>query len=306
MSKKVWVSGSLAYDRIMDYDGRFSDHLNPKKIHVINLSFAVKNLSLSYGGTAGNIAYNLALLNVPAGVICNLGHDGKDYFQKLREQKTDLRLVQMLADQFTAGAYIITDRADNQITGFYAGAMDKKSLSPKSTAKDLAIVAADEPTNMTRLCLHYQKTGTPYIYDPGQQITALSASYLLQAMRSAWVIIGNDYEIDLIFRKTAYRPSPKQIVVTTFGQKGSSIKTGSKAYKIPVAKPKKTVDPTGAGDAYRAGLIAGIIKRYDWGKAGRLASVVAVHAVESLGTQNHVFNWESLQKRYFRDFHERL
>jgi len=303
---KVWVSGSLAYDRIMDYDGRFSDHLNPKKIHVINLSFAVKNLSLSYGGTAGNISYNLALLNVPAGVICNLGNDGKDYLKKLRAQKTDLRFIQTFADQFTAGAYIITDKADNQITGFYAGAMDNKSLSPKATAKDLAIVAADDPTNMARLCLYYQKTGTPYIYDPGQQITALSAPYLLQAMRSAWIIIGNDYEIDLIFRKTAYRPSPKQVVVTTFGQKGSSIKTCSAAYKIPIAKPKRTVDPTGAGDAYRAGLIAGIIKGYDWGKTGRLASVVAVHAVESLGTQNHFFSWESLQKRYSRDFHERL
>lgn len=302
----VWVSGSLAYDRIMDYDGRFSDHLNPKKIHVINLSFAVKNLSVNYGGTAGNIAYNLRMLGVPAGVVGNLGSDGKDYFERLKGQKINMQCVQILPNEFTAGAYIITDKADNQITGFFAGAMYQRNRLPEISPKDFAIVAPDEPANMSRLCLHYQKKKVPYIYDPGQQITALSAPYLLQAMRHARVIIGNDYEIDLIFNKTRYKPARRQIVITTLGEKGSAIRVGERSRAIPAAKTKKMVDPTGAGDAYRAGLIAGIIKGYGLEKAGKLASCAAVYAVEKYGTQNHIFNWRSLEERYRKNFREVL
>ena len=303
---KVWVSGSLAFDRVMDYDGRFADHLNPKKIHVVNLSFAVRRLELSYGGTAGNIAYNLALLGMPTGVVGNLGRDGKDYERLLRKRGLDIQNVQILKNNFTAGAYIITDRADNQIAGFFSGAMMGKSLLPKSSEKDWAIVAADFPLNMTALASQYRKRGTRYIFDPGQQITALKPTQLLAGIMGAAVIIGNDYEMDLILRRSKYKVKPNQFLVTTLGEKGSLIVSAGKKLKIPPAKPRKVVDPTGAGDAYRAGLIFGLVKGYSLEKTGRLASCVAVCAVEKYGTQNHQFTLGSIKNRFFKIFKQAL
>lgn len=303
---KIWVSGSLAYDRVMDYHGRFADHINPKKIHVLNLSFAVQRLNLSFGGTAGNIAYNLSLLRMPVGIVANLGKDGAEYRGRLQKHNIDLKCLQLLADQFTAGAYIITDRADNQISGFFAGAMSKNSKLPACTKSDWAIIAPDSPANMLRLALHYQKKKTNYIFDPGQQITALSSAYLRQGMKDARIIIGNDYEIDLIMRRSTYRARFGQIVVTTLGEKGSLISTGGNTIKIPAAKPKAVQDPTGAGDAYRAGLIYGIISGYSLEEAGRIASCTAVYAVEKRGTQNHAFNLQNIKKRYFQNFRNKI
>ena len=290
----------------MDYDGRFADHLNPKKIHVVNLSFAVRRLELSYGGTAGNIAYNLALLGMPTGVVGNLGRDGKDYERLLRKRGLDIQNVQILKNNFTAGAYIITDRADNQIAGFFSGAMMGKSLLPKSSEKDWAIVAADFPLNMTALVLHYQKSQTQYIFDPGQQVTALKPGQLRAGIAGATAIIGNDYEMDLILKRSKYKVKPHQLLVTTLGEKGSVMVSGNKKIKIPPARPSNVVDPTGAGDAYRAGLIFGLVKGYSLEKTGRLASVVAVHAVEKYGTQNHRFTWNSIRNRFFNNFKQML
>lgn len=303
---KILVSGSLAYDRVMDYKGHFAEHINPKKIHVINLSFAVERLSLSFGGTAGNIAYNLSLLKVPAVVIGNLGKDGIEYKKKLQKQKLDVQNVQVLSDSFTSGAYIITDRSDNQIAGFFAGAMSKTCKLPNSSSKDLAIVSPDSVENMMCLSLHYQKRNTPYIFDPGQTLTSFSGSYLKQGMKGAYLIVGNDYEIDTAMKRAAYIPTQKQVLITTFGEKGSVIQEGAKRFRIPSAKARKIIDPTGAGDAYRAGLIKGMLMGWPWEKTGRLASLVAVHAVEKYGTQNHTFTWENLKRRYFENFKERI
>lgn len=302
----VWVSGSLAYDRIMDYQGRFADHINPKKLHIINLSFAAKTLNLSFGGCAGNIAYGLRRLGVKTGIVGNLGKDGGEYFKRLEKSGADLACVQVFKNAFTAGAYITTDRDDNQISAFYAGAMEQASRLPETGPSSLAIVAADAPLNMSRLCLYYQKRKLPYLYDPGQQITALSVPYLLQAMRSAWIIIGNDYEIDLIFKRTRYAVGSKQAVITTLGGKGSIIRVQDRLYKIPAVKPKQVADPTGAGDAYRAGLFAGLVKKLPWEDAGRLASTVAAYAVETQGTQNYTFSKKHVEQRFFNQFKKRL
>lgn len=303
---KIWVSGSLAYDRIMDYRGKFADHINPKKIHVLSLSFAVEKLELSYGGTAGNIAYNLRLLGAPAGVVGNLGRDGEEYRLRLKKLGADLSCAAVCPDTLTAGAYIITDQADNQIAGFFSGAMSAESRLPKSRPADLAIVAADSVTNMMRLSLHYQKTRTPYIFDPGQQITALSASYMRQGVKGAAIVIGNDYEMEQIYKRSGMRLAASQVSATTLGDKGSVISAGGREYRISAVKARRAADPTGAGDAYRAGLLAGIARKLPWEKTGRLASTVASYAVENYGTQNHNFTWADIQNRYFKQFKERL
>ncbi|MBI4054021.1 MAG: carbohydrate kinase family protein [Candidatus Doudnabacteria bacterium] len=303
---KIFVSGSLAYDRIMDFPGRFAEHLNPRKLHLINLSFAAKSLKLSFGGTAGNIGYSLALLKHRACLIGNLGADGKDYLARLHRLGLDTSHIRLISSAQTAGAYIITDRDDNQITAFFAGAMNHHSKLPKSGRDDLAIVSADASQNIMAQVAHFRKTHTPYVFDPGQQITALSTNGLARAIRGAKVVIGNDYEMDLLVKRARFRPKSDQVVVTTLGARGSVIKTVNKMFSIPPVRPKKVVDPTGAGDAYRAGLLSGISRGWDWPKSGRLASLVAAFAVQYYGTQKHRFNWRGILKSYKKNFGESL
>ena len=296
--KKIWVSGSLAYDRIMNYGGRFADHIDVSKVHVLSLSFAVEKLELNTGGVAGNIAYNLSLLKEKPQVIANLGQDGRDYITRLKNFGAGVTNVQVLNNKLTAGAYTITDKADNQITGFFTGAMYATAKFPNPTSKDLAIIGAEYPENMVRLARLYAKKKTFYIFDPAQQIPALSRSQLLVGMRGASVIIGNDYEIALMMKKSGYRPKKNQVIISTLGGKGSVILAGKRRIKIPVVKSRKVVDPTGAGDAYRAGLIKGLVLGYSYERAGRLASLVASKAVAVYGTQNHKFSWRSIEKAY--------
>ncbi|OGE80599.1 MAG: hypothetical protein A2826_02415 [Candidatus Doudnabacteria bacterium RIFCSPHIGHO2_01_FULL_43_23] len=296
MKRKIYISGSLAYDRIMNYGGRFADHIDPKKIHVLSLSFAVEKLELNTGGIAGNIAYNLSLLGERPSVIGNLGTDGREYLDKLKKSGIDTRYVKISKKKVTAGAYTITDRADNQITGFFAGAMYEPSLMPKQTKNDLALIGAEYPQNMVRLAGLCAKQKCFYIFDPAQQIPALTKNQLLAGQRGATVIIGNDYEIAIMVKKSGYQARKDQAVITTLGEKGSKIYLAGKQIKIPPAKVRKVADPTGAGDAYRAGLIKGLVLGYSYEQAGRLASRVAAKAVEVYGTQNHKLNWNSIKK----------
>ncbi|MCL5435973.1 MAG: carbohydrate kinase family protein, partial [Patescibacteria group bacterium] len=296
---KIWVSGSLAYDRIMDYPGRFAKHINPKKLHIINLSFAAKTLNQSFGGTAGNIAYGLRLLKVPVGVIGAVGKDGVEYLRRLQKFGADTACVQIFRNTFTAGAYMITDRDDNQITAFFAGVMEKKSRLPEISLSDLAIVSPDSAANMAKLSDFYRRKKISYIFDPGQAITALKTGQLKYCLKNCLAAIGNDYEIDIILKRSKYHFTSSQILITTLGDKGSKIFAEGRVYRIPAARPTKVVDPTGAGDAYRSGLIKGMLEGYSWDKTGKLASVVAVYAVEKYGTQNHKFSWGGVKKRYF-------
>lgn len=300
---RIFVSGSLAYDRIMDFEGKFVDHFNPKKLHAINLSFAAKTVEMSYGGTAGNISYSLALLGMPVEVVGSLGQDGQDYLRRLKKFKIGTRYIRVHPKALTAGAYILTDSQDNQISAFAFGAMSQPCVLPKSGHREWGIISPDVPRNMASLSRHYRKNKTPYIYDPGQALTALSPSQLKTGMASARVIIGNDYETDLMFKRANYGLSSKQVLVTTFGAKGSQIKCGNRIYKIPAVKAKQVIDPTGAGDAYRAGLITGILRGCDWPASGRLAATIASYAVEKQGTQAHKFSWKDVRARYYKNFH---
>ncbi len=313
MPMRILVSGSLAYDRIMDFNGHFEDHILPDKIHVLNVSFYVEKFKESFGGTSGNIAYNLALLGERPQVLATYGNDFKLYRAWCKKNKIGITYAKQIQKTTTASAYIITDQSDNQIAGFFAGAMRYANGTIPAKVlghKSIAIVAPGNTADMKKYPLQYKKTKTQYIYDPGQQIPALSKKDLLSGLTGAKVFISNDYELSLVMKKTGLTQkkmlSRVEMIVTTKGGKGSLITTKDKKYRIPPSKPKNTSDPTGAGDAFRAGFIKGLVNGYSLAKAGRLGAVVSVYTVEAYGTQTHRFSWASVRKRYFQNYKKKL
>ncbi|XOU94723.1 MAG: carbohydrate kinase family protein [Candidatus Kerfeldbacteria bacterium] len=310
---RVLVSGSLAYDRIMDFQGKFQDHILPDKIHIINVSFFIPQLRQSYGGTAGNIAYTLSLLKEEPVLLCTHGNDFSEYEAWCKKNNIITQFSKQMKDLPTASVYIITDRSDNQISAFYPGAMIH-SNGPISKGllrrAGFAIVSPGNVEDMNKYAKLYKKEKTKYIYDPGQQITNLSKKDLIFGINGSDVFISNDYELSMVLKKTRLTEKKilnmSKVLITTLGDKGSIIKTKTRNYKIPVAKPKKVLDPTGAGDAYRAGLIRALVNNFDLPKAGRLAALTSVYAVENYGTQSHSFKLADLKKRFKQNFKENL
>ncbi len=310
---QVLVSGSLAYDRIMNFKGYFKDHIIPDKAHILNVSFYVHTFRESFGGTAGNIAYNLSLFGVPVEMLCGYGHDFKSYRLWCKKNNMGTAYCSYHRKYPTGSAYIITDKDDNQIAGFFPGAMLKSNKRPPQKLlgiRSIAIISPGNMGDMKNLPRLYQRTSTPYVYDPGQQITSLTKTDLRRAIRGAFGFIGNDYEVSLLQKKAGYSISAlnKQcrLVVITKGAQGSILMEHGKRHHIPPAKPKNTSDPTGAGDAYRAGLVYGIIQGYDMPTAGRLGAVASAYTVEKYGTQTHRFTWPALQRRYKQNFKQSL
>ncbi len=309
---KILVSGSLAFDKIMDFPGRFAEHILPDKIHTLSVSFEINNLQENFGGTAGNIAYNLSMLGERPTILSSVGNDFEAYRSWLTERNVDLSYVKVVNEERTAFVNIITDQADNQIAAFYPGAMKHScEAEPEAQAEQtLAIIAPGSAPDMVRLAKYYQEQNIPFIFDPGQQIPVLSADDLRVSSKGAKMLVSNDYELSLIMKKTGWSEEKilenAEILVTTLGEKGSQIKTKDAGYSIPPAKPKNTSDPTGAGDAYRAGFIKGLIAGWPLEIAGRFASVVAVYTVEQYGTQTHQFNFTEAAERYRENFGEEL
>lgn len=306
----VLVLGSLAYDYIMNFDGRFREHILPDKIHILNVSFLANKLSREFGGTAGNISYNLSLLNEFPKIIASAGKDFDDYKNWLIKNKIDISDVKILKNQFTASAHIITDRDDNQITAFYGGAMESNVFSIKNILNrqnfKLAICAPDCKDGMILHIREIKEKGIDYIFDPGQTLTQLNGGELKEMIDRSKGAIFNDYEIQLFLDKTKLSidkvKSLTEYLIITKGPEGSLIYYKNKEYKIPPAKPKNESDPTGAGDAYRAGIIKGILKGLSPDIIGRLGSVCAVYTVEKYGTQTHLFSREEFIKRYEDNF----
>lgn len=303
---RIYVSGSIARDLIMDFPGRFADRIDPKKIHVLNISFGVQNLKESVGGTAANICYNLALLGESPTILGAVGYDGKAFKSHFRKLGTEIGYLKISKDKRTAGAFIITDRDDNQITGFYKGAMMEEVRLPTVKRDDWAIIASDNPENMIKLASWYSRNQIRYIYDPGQAITSLDKRQLEVGIKNAQVLIGNDYEIGIIARNIDKPKYRGLTVVKTLGPKGSEILAGGRKIKIGIAKPKKVLDPTGAGDAYRAGFLKGLVLGYNLETCGRLGATVASFAVEEYGTQRHKFTQRDIATRYFKNFREQI
>lgn len=300
----ILVSGSLAYDRIMDFPGYFADHILPEKIHVLNVAFTVNSLTEKYGGTAGNIAYNLSLLNEKPVIIATIGRDYQRYFEWLEHNNISLEGIRIIDEELTACAYITTDKADNQITGFNPGAMKHRStfdISKMSPRDTIAIVAPGNMSDMISYSDQYKSKGIRYIFDPGQQITSFDNDALLHCIEGSSILISNDYELEMIINRTSL--DRKELmkhtgcIITTLGELGSCVYTDDSTVQIPPVKIIRAVDPTGAGDAYRSGLLKGLIGGLDIVECARMGSVSASFAVESLGTQAHYYTIEEFYDR---------
>jgi len=304
----IYISGSLAYDRIMDFPGYFHEHILPEKIHMINVSFTVNSMKEKFGGTAGNIAYNLRLLGEKPKVLATIGKDFSSYFQWFKLHDIETESIKIINNELTAGAYITTDKADNQITGFNPGAMKFPSdfHFPLEEAAAIGLMGPGNLTDMINFAKHYKANGIDCICDPGQSLPAWEPKALKEWIRGANILITNDYEIELISKMTGIdRAGLLQFVPTiivTLGEKGSLVFTADGEIKIPAARAKKVVDPTGAGDAYRAGLLKGLIAGKDIETAARMGAVTAVFAVEKHGTQEHHFKYERFLERFRENF----
>lgn len=316
---QIAVSGSIAYDKIMDFPALFSDNIARGKahqVHQLNLSLIVDNLKTSFGGTAGNIAYNISLLKEKPIIFGVVGFDFSDYRNHLEKRGINFSYVKELKDSPTATAHIITDKNDNQISAFYPckplKGYVKKAVAAACRENNiaLAIIAPDDKNRMLEFAAEYRARKIPFIFDPGQAIQAFSSAELKEAIRGAHILVGNDYEINYISKalKLNINDLKKQIeiLIITKGSQGSEIYQGLNKIVVKTAKPKKIVDPTGAGDAYRAGLIKGLIKGYNLMTCGQLAGTVAAYTVEKYGTQTHDFTIKNLIKRYYENFKDKI
>jgi len=300
----VIVSGSLAYDRIMDFPGHFSDHILPDKIHVLNVCFQVNGMREKFGGTAGNIAYALTLMGEKPTISATIGHDYHRYLAWLAKNGISTETIKIIEEEFTASAYITTDLADNQITGFNPGAMKHSScldfdkLNPEDTIIIVSPGNLEDMINYPRAC---KARGIDYIFDPGQSLPVLDAKDLLDALEGCRILISNDYELDLIMSKTGLNKEDlkkrAKAIIVTLGEQGSQVFLPDGEIRIPVVKPKKVEDPTGAGDAYRGGLISGMVRGMDIEQCARRGSVCASFAVECYGTQEYRFSPEEFDER---------
>ncbi|MFH1235384.1 MAG: carbohydrate kinase family protein [Parcubacteria group bacterium] len=309
----ILVSGSLAFDRIMDFPGRFSDHILPRKIHQLSVSFLVEKYSENFGGTAGNISYNLALLGNRPIVLGSAGKDFSPYRQWLTRRSVETRYVNLVKNTTTAVAHMITDKDNNQISGFHVGAGKTfAGVPPRSLLMKVAFACVSPAghEDLARFPKIYKRAKIPYAFDPGQQITTLPKKDLVNGVTGAEIFFSNDYELALFLRKTGMTEpgllKRTKVVITTIGPKGSIVKTGSKRIRIPPAKPKNTSDPTGAGDAYRAGFISGYVHGLPLDQCGRLGAVVSVYTVETYGTQTHRFTRNEVVSRYFENFRQKI
>lgn len=295
----ILVSGSLAFDRIATFPDLFKNHFVADKLHTINVSFVVDQLKDNWGGTAGNIAYNLSLLGERATIIASVGNDFAPYRTWL-ESRADLSLVQERTDLKTATCHITTDSGNNQIAAFHPGALGVPFVGEVPHA-DLAIIAPSNYDDMKRLPEEYRTHQTRFFFDPGQMIPMLSADDLKNGIEGANAVFLNDYELGMVMHKTGWSEhdiaTHAQVLVVTLGEVGSRIITLKEEVRVP-AVPAEAVDPTGAGDAFRAGFITGYLASLPLTICAQLGSAVAVFAVESHGTQNHTPTREDIQNRY--------
>jgi adenosine kinase len=303
----IIVSGSLAYDRIMDFPGSFSDHILPEKIHILNVCFQVNGMREKFGGTAGNIAYALTLLGEKPVISASIGYDYHRYFDWFLKHGMNAASVRIVEGECTASAYITTDRSDNQITGFNPGAMkyptflDFDKFKPKETLMFVAPGNFEDMVNYPRAC---KKRGIDYILDPGQSLPMWDINDLVQAIEGSRILIANDYELDLIMHRTGLDKKAllglARVIITTLGEQGSQISTLDGDTAIPVVRADKVEDPTGAGDAYRGGLIRGLAQGKTLEESARMGSVCASFAVECYGTQDYRFKPEEFDERLNR------
>ena len=305
----IVATGSIAFDYILSFKGKFGDHILPEKTHMINLSFLVDSLQKRRGGVAGNYAYNLSLLGHPSAILATAGGDAVSYRDWLAAKGIDCRGLRILEDEISATGFTTTDLDDNQITGYYGGAMNRAGmLGLKDTvaAPAAVIIGPNAPDAMFRLVRECREAGVRWVFDPAHQLPHMQKDDIEQGCQGAWILIGNDYELELIQERTG-RDMRRllelaSMVVTTLGREGSRIDTGSATVTIPAAPPVREADPTGAGDAYRAGLVAGLLRGLSVEDAGRCGSLAATYAIEQVGTIEHSYTPSEFAARYREAF----
>src|SRR3989440_5802355 len=309
----VLCTGSIAYDYILSFKGRFKDHILPDKTHILNLSFLVDDLQKRRGGVAGNYAYNLALLGYPSGILATAGHDATEYRDWLMAKGVDCRGLRLLDGEMSATGFTTTDMDDNQLTGYYGGAMWRAAtlgLDDGPEQVDAVIIGPNDPGAMKRLVSECRERGVPFVFDPAHQLPMMEGADVTDSTNGAWIVIGNDYELELIQERTKRNTEGllelSDIVVTTLGRNGSRITTRDGSVEVPPAPAIREADPTGAGDAYRAGLVAGLLRGLDLEVAGRVASLAATYAVEHIGTIEHDYTRDEFSARYRESFGSRL
>lgn len=287
------ICGSLAYDTIMVFQDHFKHHILPEKIHILNVAFLVPEMRREFGGTAGNIAYNLSLLDGKPLIMATVGDDFISYAQWLQDNHLSMNHVRRIDGSYTAQAFITTDLDDNQITAFHPGAMSHAHLNSVNETQQvsLGIIAPDGREGMFQHAREFHAAGIPFLFDPGQGLPMFNGEELLHFIDMADYMALNDYEAQLTQEKTgltldALAQRVKALVVTR-GAQGSTIHADGQRIEIPCVEAEAVLDPTGCGDAYRAGLLYGIVQEWDWLTCGRLASVMGAFKIASRGGQNH-------------------
>ncbi len=307
---RIVVTGSVAFDFLMGFPGHFHEHVVPEKIRVLSVSFLVDSLKKQHGGTGANIAYSLALLGQSPELLAAVGEDFADYRRRLEASGVVMSGVEVIPGDFTSSCFTNTDLDNNQITAFYPGAMTHahtlKLEGRGLGANDLVVIAPNAPDAMVAYAAEAARLGIGSMYDPSMQIPRLSADDLRAGCSGAKILIGNDYEFGMMAEKLGLdEPALRQLVPTcivTRGAEGSSIYTEGRELSIPTARPTAVVNPTGAGDAFRSGLIAGLARKLPWETCGKLGAVASAYAIEHVGPQEHHYTKDEFLARYRDNF----
>ncbi|MCC6203119.1 MAG: carbohydrate kinase family protein [Gammaproteobacteria bacterium] len=302
------ICGSIAYDTIMVFHDRFKHHILPDKIHILNVSFLVPELRREFGGCAGNIAYNMNLLGDMGYPMATVGNDFDDYAAWLRRVGVPLDFVEQVPHAHTAQAFITTDLDDNQITAFHAGAMSfsRQLTVPRQHGISLGVVAPDAPDAMLAHAEQFADAGIRFLFDPGQNMPLFNTDELNRFISwASWVAV-NDYEWQRLSQRTGHSEQTilqqVEALIVTQAASGSIIHTRQNTFRIPAATPSQVQDPTGCGDAYRAGLLHGLLHGLDWQTTGQIAALLGAIKIEHRGTQNHSFDREEFADRYHENF----
>ena len=302
----IVITGSIAYDYIMTFPGRFSEHILPEKLNVLSVSFLVDSMQRRRGGCAPNIAYSLALLGERPRIMGTAGQDFAEYRGWLDSQGVDTSGIVEIPDKFTSSFFVNTDLDNNQIASFYTGAMSRAAdlsfFDVDCEEIELVIISPNDPAAMAQYAEQCKELAIPYIYDPSQQIIRLDGEVLKAGASGARLLVVNEYEFGLLVNKTGLSVDELRALVPTTiitkGEQGSVIHDGAVTIDVPPAPARQVVEPTGVGDAYRAGIIVGLTRGYSWETTGRIASLVATYALECDGTQGHCFTLPEFAERY--------
>ncbi|MBM3809538.1 MAG: carbohydrate kinase family protein [Acidimicrobiia bacterium] len=307
---KLIVTGSIAFDYLMSFPGKFTEHFLPEHMHRLSLSFLVDSMDKRRGGCGPNIAYTIALLGERPHLMATAGQDFTDYKAWMEAVNIDTSLVRMIDGKFCASFFCSTDEANNQIASFYTGAManaGELSMRAVPGIKDaLVIIAANDPNGMVQWAEECAAMGVKYIWDPGQQCARMEGTELARGVTNAFMVIVNDYEMELLRQKTGLGEAEvlthASLLVVTKGEKGCTIHTADGTEDVPAVTPDRIADPTGVGDAFRGGFMKGLAMGAPYGTCAKLGSVAATYCLEHLGGTSHAYTWEEFKGRYEKHF----